>query len=441
MKDNTRPVPAWWRRSVVYQINLRTFTPEGTLKAAEARLAHVASIGVDFVYLCPVVLADDDMNEDNWSKRQKASCTGNPKNSYRISDYFVIDPEYGDEADLDSFVKKAHSLGLKVMLDLVYMHCGPKAKMIDEHPNFVKRNEDGSLALNSYNFATVNFDNPELCKYLQDNMIYFVEKFDVDGYRLDVGDKCPLDFWCEGARRVREIKPDFIFLNEGRLPEFVRDFCDANYGLDWTYYAIRDVFNCKFDGKMVREQWQKDYDLLPEGALQCRAYENHDTSNDAFENRIDKVNGAACGELALVINFAIDGVPFIYNGNEIADCGRHSFFSNRFYGGYIGIDWSRAEDETANRRMSVLRGLVELKRSEKALYEGAVEWNVTENDDKIVSFTRVADGEKVALYANVSKEPTECAAPYGKPLMSSGANIEDGKLYLAPYGYAIVNIQ
>ena len=101
MKDNTRPVPAWWRRSVVYQINLRTFTPEGTLKAAEARLAHVASIGVDFVYLCPVVLADDDMNEDNWSKRQKASCTGNPKNSYRISDYFAIDPEYGDEADLD----------------------------------------------------------------------------------------------------------------------------------------------------------------------------------------------------------------------------------------------------------------------------------------------------------------------------------------------------
>ena len=167
MKDNTRPVPTWWRRSVVYQINLRTFTPEGTLKAAEARLAHVASIGVDFVYLCPVVLADDDMNEDNWSKRQKASCTGNPKNSYRISDYFVIDPEYGDEADLDSFVKKAHSLGLKVMLDLVYMHCGPKAKMIDEHPNFVKRNEDGSLALNSYNFATVNFDNPKLCKYLQ----------------------------------------------------------------------------------------------------------------------------------------------------------------------------------------------------------------------------------------------------------------------------------
>ena len=438
MKENTRPVPAWWRKSVVYQINLRTFTPQGTLKSAEEKLEHVAKTGADFVYLCPVVLSDNDMNEDNWSKRQKASGSGNPQNSYRISDYFEIDPEYGNAADLDSFVKKAHSLGLKVMLDLVYMHCGPKAKMLEEHPDFVKRNEDGSLALNSYCFATINFNNPELCKYLQDNMVYFVEKFDIDGYRLDVGDKCPLDFWCEGARRVREIKPEFIFLNEGRLPEFVRDFCDANYGLDWTYYAIRDVFNGKFDATMVKEQWQKDFDLLPEGALQCRAYENHDVSNDAYENRMEKVNGAACGELALVINFAIDGVPFIYNGNEIADCVRHSFFANRFYGGYIGIDWSRAEDDTAKRRMAVISQLVSLKRSEKALYEGVVEWNETENSDKIVSFSRVAGDEKVTLYANVSKESTECAIEIGKTIMASGATIDGKKLCLAPYGYAII---
>ena len=426
MKETAMKTPSWWKKSVVYQINLRTFTPEGTLKAAEEKLPHVASTGADFVYLCPVVLSDDDMNEDYWSKRQKASCSGNPQNSYRISDYFMIDPEYGDDAALDSFVKKAHSLGLKVMLDLVYMHCGPKAKMFEDHPDFVKRNEDGSLQLNSYCFATINFDCPELCEYLWDNMTYFVEKFDVDGYRLDVGDKCPLDFWCEGARRVREIKPEFIFLNEGRLPEFVRDFCDANYGLDWTYYAMRDIFNGKFDATKVREQWQKDFDLLPEGALQCRAYENHDVSNDAYDERMEKVNGAACGELALVINFMIDGVPFIYNGNEIADCGRHSFFANRFYGGYYGIDWSRAEDETAKQRMAKVRELAELKRKCRPLYEGKVVWNETEYKEKIVSFSRVAGNEKITLYANVSKESVEF--------------VHDGrKISLEPYGYSIVN--
>ena len=88
--------------------------------------------------------------------------------------------------------------------------------------------------------------------------------------------------------------------------------------------------------------------------------------------------------------------------------------------------------------MAVVRRLVELKRSEKALYEGAVEWNEPENGDKIVSFSRVAGDEKVTLYANVSKENTECAAPHGKLLMSNGANIEDGKLCIAPYGYVVV---
>ena len=438
MKENTRPVPSWWRKSVVYQINLRTFTPEGTLRAAEEKLSHVADTGADFVYLCPITLSDSDMNEEHWSKRQRASGAGNPKNSYRLSDYFEIDPEYGDDGDLLSFVKKAHTLGLRVMLDLVYMHCGPKARLIDEHPDFVKRNGDGSLEYNSYNFATINFDSPELCKYLQDNMVYFVEKFDIDGYRLDVGDRCPIDFWCEGARRVREIKPEFIFLNEGRKPEFVRDFCDANYGLDWTYYAIRDVFNGKLDEKMIQGQWQKDFDLLPNGALLCRAYENHDVATDAFENRMEAVNGAECGELALVINFTIDGVPFIYNGNEIADSGRHSFFANRFHGGYFGIDWSRAEDETARRRMAVLKKLTALKKSENVLCEGAVEWNEPENSDKIVSFSRVAEGERITLYANVSKKAAECGAESGTTLISRGAEFKDGKIHLAPYGYAVV---
>ena len=438
MKEIAKKVPDWWKRSVVYQMNLRTFTPEGTLKAAEEKLEHVAATGADFVYLCPVVLSDDDMNTDNWSKRQKASGTNNPKNSYRISDYFEIDPEYGDDNDLKSFVDKAHSLGLKVMLDLVYMHCGPKAKMIDEHPSFVKRNEDGTLELNSYCFATVNFDNAELREYLCDNMTYFVEKFDIDGYRLDVGDKCPLDFWCEGARRVRAIKPDFIFLNEGRLPEFVRDFCDANYGLDWTYYAIRDVFGGKFDAAKIKEQWQKDFDLLPDGALQCRAYENHDTSNDAYENRLEKVCGAACGELALALNFAIDGVPFIYNGNELADCCRHSFFSNRFTGGYFGVDWSRTECGEAKQRMSALNKLVELKRSEKALYEGEVEWLDTKAPEKITAFARKAGDESIIFVGNFSKESTECDAVTGRVLASNGIEIKGEGMVLAPYGYAII---
>ena len=61
MSDQTaKKAPGFLKNSVIYQINLRAFTPGGTLKSAEAMLPHIASLGVDLVYLCPVFLADDE---------------------------------------------------------------------------------------------------------------------------------------------------------------------------------------------------------------------------------------------------------------------------------------------------------------------------------------------------------------------------------------------
>ena len=113
------------KRMVIYQINLRVFTPEGTLAAAEKFLPEVADTGADMIYLCPIAESDPDSDPAHWSIRQKRSLCSNPRNPYRIGDFFRIDPEYGTEADLRSFVRTAHGLNLKVMLDLVYMHAGP----------------------------------------------------------------------------------------------------------------------------------------------------------------------------------------------------------------------------------------------------------------------------------------------------------------------------
>ena len=90
-----RPSAEWLGRGVMYQVWLRGFTPEGTLRAASARLPEVAELGATIIYLSPVNLSDPDMRQEFWSKRQKASGTNIPRNPYRISDYDRIDPEYG----------------------------------------------------------------------------------------------------------------------------------------------------------------------------------------------------------------------------------------------------------------------------------------------------------------------------------------------------------
>ena len=446
-KGFAKPIPDWFKKSVIYQINMRTFTSEGTVAAATKLLPHLKEIGVDMVYTCPLVCSDDDMNEDGWSRQQKAAGVGNPKNSYRISDYFSTDPEYGTDEDVEEFVKEAHRLGLRVMFDLVYMHCGPNAVFIKDHPDFVKRDENGNVMLTVYNFPIINFESEGLREYLYDNMTYFVKRFDIDGYRCDVGDACPLDFWEEGSRRVRALKPDFIMLNEGRKADFVKSCFDANYGLDWTY-AMRDVFNGKKDVNFLRERWHTDNDKLPLEARQLRGYENHDIANDAYDERLDVRADGAAGELATVVNFMMDGIPILYNGNEIADYRRHSFFSTRFHLGRFYVDWSVVLTERGRRRMALTKKLTALRHTDPVLFEGKTEWLLTDKENQILAFTRTLDGETYAVLGNFTDETVACSckmlAGKAETVLTSGAACETGdqlNARLDPYGYIVLKVK
>ena len=118
---------------IIYQLSFRAMTPEGTINAAAKMLPYIKSLGVTWVYIAPVWKADDSMDETTWSPRQKKSGCGNPKNPYKMIDYFNVDEEYGTNEDLYNFVKEAHSLGLKVMFDLVYLHCGVNAVFLKDH--------------------------------------------------------------------------------------------------------------------------------------------------------------------------------------------------------------------------------------------------------------------------------------------------------------------
>ena len=237
-----KAAPEFLKDSVIYQINLRTFTPDGTLRAAERLLPHIAALGADMVYLCPVTLADDDPRPEFWSDRQKQSGLNNPKNIYRVGDYYAVDPEYGTDDDLKSFVRTAHGLGLRVLLDLVYYHCGPSAAFLAEHPDFAVRDENGEIRNGHWHFPELNFASSGLREYLWRNMEYFVREFDVDGYRCDVAGAVPLDFWEEGRRRIDALKPGLLMLaeSEGNRREEQRAAFELNYGMTfiWSFPAV-----------------------------------------------------------------------------------------------------------------------------------------------------------------------------------------------------------
>ena len=95
-----RQSPEWIQNAVMYQINTRAMTPEGTVAAIREKLPILKEAGVTVIYFCPLFTMDDDMRQEFWSPRQVQSKLGNPKNPYRMNDYDKIDPEYGTEADV-----------------------------------------------------------------------------------------------------------------------------------------------------------------------------------------------------------------------------------------------------------------------------------------------------------------------------------------------------
>ena len=118
-------------RGTIYQMSMRTMTPQGTINAAAELLPYVADLGFEYVYIMPVWEMDGDLDRRTWSETMK--CVNNPKNPYKIIDFYNVDPEHGTNEDLKSFVNTAHDCGLKVMFDLVYLHCGRNSRYAKEN--------------------------------------------------------------------------------------------------------------------------------------------------------------------------------------------------------------------------------------------------------------------------------------------------------------------
>lgn len=389
----------WLRKGVIYQINTRAFTPEGTLKAAEKKLSHIAGLGATIVYLCPVFCADDDMDKKYWSGRQKGSGMENPKNPYRIKDYFHVDPEYGSDDDLKSFVKSAHSLGLKVIFDLVYFHCGPTAVFLKDHPEFVQRDKDGNFITGDWAFPRINFKSPELREYLYSNMEYFLKEYKVDGYRMDVGDLVPLDFWVEGRKRMEKINPEVGTFCEGMRGDDLLYAFDECYGFELQFQYPK-VFDKKGSVSLFRKAKEK-MARYPLGAQYMHCVENHDYANQPWNLNKKKLRprseerwGEKKMDAALAFLFTLDGTPMIYCGQEICDKRPHSIFGkkNEFY-----IHWKEdSGTEEAQRRTLLVQSLTKMRKENRQFTEGSLVWLDNSAPDEVLSFKRIL-GETVSL--------------------------------------------
>jgi glycosidase len=376
--------PAWAEKAVIYEVNVRQYTPEGSFAALQQHLPRLRNLGIDILWLMPV--------QPIGKKNRKGSLGS----YYSIADYTAINPEYGTEADFKAFVDAAHAQGMKVILDWVANHSAHDHPWTANKAYYVLRS-DGSISNARDNegretdwtdVAELNYDNPEMRQAMIEEMRWWVDSMDVDGFRCDVAGGVPNDFWLEARRVLKAAEPDLFLLAEAESPAMHTAF-DMTYGWE-LHHLLNDIARGRKTTAALDEYFAKDARQYPADAYRMHFTSNHDENSwqgTEFE-RMGENHKPAFVLAATVRN----SMPLLYTGQEVSLKKRLRFFEKDT------VHWNGAS------LAEFYRSMFELKDSQRALGNGASGGGQvrlkTNGGDRVYAFTRTRDDNTVLVAVN-----------------------------------------
>ncbi len=269
------------RQLVLYEVYVRNHSLAGTFSAVEADLPRIRAMGIDVVWLMPI---------HPIGRVRRKGTRGSP---YAIVDYTQVNPEYGSRADFVRLVERAHALGLKVMIDVVYNHTAPDSPWVRDHPDWYHRDASGQPITTVPAWSDIidlRPGDPALTRTLIDALKGWV-KLGVDGFRCDVASIIPVDFWRQARREIAALKPGVIWLAESVHASFVehrRRHGLTAYGdgeihaaFDLSYdYDIWSLWEAAVDGALPLDHYlgalRLQDAIYPAHTVKMRCVENHD---------------------------------------------------------------------------------------------------------------------------------------------------------------------
>lgn len=369
------PHPDWAYNAVIYEMNIRQYTPEGTFDAAARQLPRLKKLGVDVLWLMPVYPIG--------VKERK----GTLGSYYAIRDYCDVNPEFGDMDDFDRFLSQAHESGFKVILDWVANHTSPDAVWESGKPaDWYVRDSLGNT-VTQYDWtdiAELNYDNKDMRAAMADAMRFWLDK-GVDGFRCDMACEVPVDFWRETLPQLRKDYPGVYFLAEGETPELHEDAFDASYA--WKlHHLLNDIAQGRKGVPDLEEYIAEDSAAYPAEAFRLMFTSNHDENSWAgteFERMGDAARAMA------VLTFTLPGgQPLIYTGQEMGWNHRFEFFEK---------DPVPAWEE--NSYTDFYRELINIRHRNPALSAGEKggKFDIVSTAGNTLVFTRTLPDNKVTV--------------------------------------------
>lgn len=396
----------------------------GDLRGIREKLSYLKELGITGLYLTPIF-----------------ESTSNHK--YNTTDYYKIDEWFGDEEELKLLVKEAHEMGIRVMLDAVFNHCGshfaPWQDVLEKGPEseyfdwfFVNQWPFDSKSHNTrdgkfYSFAFVaempklNTNNPKVVEYLTDLCSYWLKEWQIDGIRFDVGNEVSHRFLKDLRRALKKINPEVFLLGEiwhDSIHWLMGDEYDSvmNYPFE---ESINDFF---IDENRTAFQFECSINRCY--SLYCKQtnrvlfnlLDSHDT--ERLLNRTGGSLGKFYQQLAIL--FTMEGSLCIYYGTELAleggfdpDCRRCMPWED--------IEAGKYQDQIEN-----MKQLIALRKQYPACKSDVITWLSDENKKRIICYQKKLQGEKT-IEVKINASEKEAEIPQGKKILFS-YGCQDGKI-------------
>ena len=259
------------QKQVIYSIYVRAHTEEGTFLSIILDLDRIKALGTDIIWFMPI---------HPIGVVGKKGSLGCP---YANRDYRSVNPAYGTMEDFKTLAEEIHRRGMKCMIDVVYNHTSPDAVLLQEHPEFYYRDENGNTGNKVGDWADVidldysvpkvgdwadvidlDYSVPGLWDYQIESLCQWAQI--VDGFRCDVASFVPVSFWNMARSFVEKVRPGCIWLGEtvhqsfGNLVRREGFGCsrdtEAYEAFDMEYeYDIRESFDRYLRGEVVLSHW------------------------------------------------------------------------------------------------------------------------------------------------------------------------------------------
>ena len=373
---------------VIYQMNVGSFSAEGTFAAAQQQLDELKTLGVDIVWLMPIYPRGGGINSP-----------------YAATNFQQTNPSYGTIADLKSFVTRAHELNMEVWLDWVPNHTATDADWVTTHPEYYAKSEGQMIHPNGYGDVwQLDYSNTNLVNAMNDCLKFWIDQADIDGYRCDYisSSYIPTSYWQATIPMIKSYKTGkkITFLGEADIAQHDNASRLKNAGFDYDYaWAFQTGLlnyhnsNSNTYAAPLRARANEMLTASSNVSFKRMLYvTNHDQNWNESEKTLTQKYGNNRYPLT-VLAYTLYGMPLIYNGQEVGGNQALNYFED------TKIDWSAKDDKMLN----TIRTLTALKHVVPALSDDATVNLITVSGNaSAMAFTRKSGDSEILVVMNMA---------------------------------------